>query len=91
MGTFRLEITGVGGHGCARGPKDGDSIEHVGCGNMRCPDCLARALVETYKRLGFLSGEGYTPPLEAKFTHWPGTPEAVVDDLLHNVRRGSFS
>lgn len=84
MGQFRVVIEGVGGHGCARRPKDGESIKYEGCGSMRCPDCLARELVEKYQRLGIFD-------LKAKFTHWPDTPEQVVDDLVENVRHGSFT
>ena len=42
-----------------------------------------RELVEKYKRLGFHD-------LKATFTHWPDTEHQVIDDLVANVRRGSF-
>ena len=83
MGLFRIEIEAVAGHGCDRRPKDGESIEWGGCQRMNCPDCLARDLVNRFKRLGFHG-------LKATFTHWPGEPTQVVDDLVANVRHGSF-
>lgn len=83
MGQFRIEISAVAGHGCSRSEKDGESIKYSGCQRLNCPDCLARDLVERFKRLGFHD-------LKATFTHWPGEPAEVVDDLVAGVRRGSF-
>lgn len=81
MGQFNVSVTAVGGHGCQREVKDGGQV--YGCGQMSCPDCIAREFVETLKRRG-------ANVEEAKLTHWPGTPTEVVDDLLTRKRTGSF-
>jgi hypothetical protein len=81
MGTFKVEITAVGGHGCQREIKDGGEV--YGCGQKSCPDCEARAVVAALKRIG-------CSVTEATLTHWPGQPGQVVDDLLSKVRKGSF-
>ena len=85
MGDFRIVIESVGGHGCDRAAKEGQAIEykeeprHV----EYCPDCKAKQLVELFKR-------GWSTT-RATLTHWPGTPEEVVDDLAAGVRtKGSF-
>ncbi len=94
MGTFRVEIQAVGGHGCQREIKDGGTVE--GCGQPSCPDCITRDFVKRLKA----SGAYFSPPVPgidqpnadgfARITHWPGTESAVVDDLLTGVRKGSF-
>jgi hypothetical protein len=81
MGTFKIEITAVGGHGCQREIKDGGTV--YGCGRRDCPDCEARAVIDALRRIS-CSIE------EAKLTHWPGEPGQVVDDLLTRKRSGSF-
>lgn len=80
MGTFRIEITAVGGHGCQREQKHGDKVE--GCGQASCPDCQARRFVEEFKKTNNVSS--------AVVRHWPDTPEEVKDNLLTGVRTGSF-
>lgn len=84
MGLFKIEISAYAGHGCERKAGDGESIEYLGCQRMNCPDCLAKDLVQKFKRLGFHD-------LKATFTHWPNDPSQVVDDLVAGVRRGRFS
>lgn len=94
MGTFRVEVQAVGGHGCQRERKDGSVVE--GCGQPSCPDCITREYVRALKA----SGAFFQPPLidreqpdsdgYARITHWPGQPGAVRDDLLTGVRSGSF-
>lgn len=81
MGQYRIEITAVGGHGCQRELKDGQTV--YGCGHRGCPDCSARALVDELRRNG-------NTVESAKLTHWPGTTTEVQDDLLTKVRKGSF-
>lgn len=84
MGTFRVEVQGVGGHGCQRDIKDGRMV--YGCQSMGCPDCITREFVETLKRKGMMA----MPDAKATFTHWPGEKGEVVDDLLTKVRKGNF-
>ena len=75
MGQFKIEITAAGGHGCKREPKEGERV--YGCRRMDCPDCAFADFVERLRR----SGAG--PIIEkATFTHWPGTPEQVVDEVV---------
>ena len=81
MGKFVVNVQAVGGHGCQREKKDGETVE--GCGLPACPDCAARGLVKTLKSMG-CSIESAT------LTHWPGDPSTVVDDLLSGKRTGSF-
>lgn len=87
MGDFRIEIKGTGGHGCDRDAQEGEELAPR-CANPSCPDCMARKFVDELKATGMLA-ESYGST--ATFTHWPGKPEAVVDDLLGGVRAsGSF-
>jgi hypothetical protein len=81
MGTFNVQVTAVGGHGCQREVKGGSEV--YGCRNMNCPDCITREYVERLQRTG-------ANVSEAKLTHWPGQPGQVVDDLLTRKREGSF-
>lgn len=74
MGQYRMEITAVGGHGCARKPVEGERV--YGCHRDDCPDCQFAAFVERLCRRGGLE--------RATFTHWPGTPEEVVDAVRVN-------
>ena len=81
MGQFRIEIVAVGGHGCKREIGDGEVVE--GCGNPGCPDCETRAFVASFRQRNSVE--------KATFTHWPGTPGEVQDDLLTGKRTGSFN
>lgn len=81
MGTFRVEIQAVGGHGCNRSVKDGEINE--GCKQPNCPDCIARHFVGLLKA-------NYTNVESAVLIHWPGTKEEVRDDLLTGIRHGNF-
>lgn len=81
MGMYRLEIEAVGGHGCNREIKDGGTT--YGCGHRACPDCEVRALIDQLRAKG-------SSVSKAVLTHWPDTPQTVVDDLLTGVRKGSF-
>ena len=81
MGNFRLVIESVGGHGCDRQAGPGEEL-HL-CGQPYCPDCRAYELAAKYTN-------GW-PQTKATFTHWPDTPEEVVDDLVSGRRvKGSF-
>ena len=91
MGTFRIEIQGVGGHGCQREVKSGQKVE--GCGSPSCPDCLARAFVKQLSDAGMMSTYMTSEPgslVYAKLTHWPYGHGSVTDDLLTGVRSGNF-
>lgn len=72
MGSSLLEFQSVGGHGCNRDAKVGEEVR--GCGKFGCPDCEARRAVEQMLRAGVGTFE------RARFVHWPGTPEEVVDE-----------
>lgn len=72
MGSFKLEFQAVGGHGCQREAKAGETF--VGCGRMGCPDCECKRVVEDL-RAKFSTVE------KATLTHWPDQECAVVDDL----------
>lgn len=87
MGTFNINITGVGGHGCDRKAKAGERL-YGRCGKFGCPDCMAHDFVQQLRQKGMLSGFGEAA---AEFTHWPGQPSEVVDDMLTNERKkGQF-
>jgi hypothetical protein len=73
MGSSLLEFQSVGGHGCNRDAKVGEEV--VGCGKMGCPDCEARRAVEALMRAGVGSFE------KARFVHWPGQTDEVVDEF----------
>jgi hypothetical protein len=81
MGQFKVEVVAVGGHGCQRERKDGDTV--YGCQRMDCPDCIAREFVAKLQSRG-ASVES------AKLTHWPGSAAEVQDDLLTRKRKGAF-
>ena len=81
MGNFNITVKAVGGHGCQREIKDGETVE--GCGQPGCPDCQARQFVADLKASN-------TNVESATITHWPGQPSEVVDDLVTKIRKGSF-
>jgi hypothetical protein len=72
MGSSLVQFQSVGGHGCNRDAKVGEEVK--GCGRFGCPDCEARRAIETLLRSGCGTFEG------ARFVHWPGSPEEVVDE-----------
>jgi hypothetical protein len=86
MGDFRFVLESVGGHGCDREALEGEPLkfklddpDHV----RHCPDCKIKHLVDEFKRSW--------PGTRATLTHWPGTPEEVVDDLAEGRRiKSSF-
>lgn len=73
MGSSLLEFQSVGGHGCNREAKVGEVV--IGCGRMGCPDCEARRAVKAL----MLSGVGTFE--RARFVHWPGQADEVVDEF----------
>lgn len=87
MGTFNINITATGGHGCERKAKEGEML-FSRCGRFNCPDCMAYEFVQQLKQRGMLN---YSLGQKAIFTHWPETPSEVVDDMLANKRiKGQF-
>jgi len=134
MGAFKIEIVGVGGHGCERKAKEGEKL-HGRCGKFNCPDCLAYDFVQRLRQAGMVregdtaygnslaldsldapaGSEEYFTDMDhrlidndeahariargelvrrffrymqkAEFTHWPYSPDSVVDDMLRNERR----
>ncbi|HLN56104.1 MAG TPA: hypothetical protein VK207_08930 [Bacteroidales bacterium] len=82
MGTFKIEITAVGGHGQDRSKKEGEKVNFYEGGNTS-PDALAKTFVENLRGWG-------NDVQEAKITHWPGEPGEVVDDLKTCERKGNF-
>lgn len=81
MGDFNINITGTGGHGCERKAVAGEKL-HGRCGRFNCPDCMAYEFVQQLKQRGMLQ----FPHNSATFTHWPGQPSSVIDDMLKNER-----
>lgn len=81
MGTFRIEIEAVGGHGCQREVGYGGVV--AGCQRMGCPDCETRRFVALLRSQGNSVGS-------ATLRHWPGEPTEVRDDLLSGKREGGF-
>jgi hypothetical protein len=73
MGSSLLEFQSVGGHGCNREAKVGEEV--MGCGKMGCPDCESRRAVVQLMTAGVGTFE------RARFVHWPGSAEEVVDEF----------
>jgi hypothetical protein len=83
MGTFKIEITAVGGHGVDREPKEGESVNFYKEGNT-APDAIAKQFTEVLRTYG-INVES------AKLIHWPGSESEVTDDLLNSKReKGNF-
>jgi hypothetical protein len=89
MGDFRILIEAIGGHGCGREAKDGQTVNR--CNRRGCPDCEAIRFVDELKRANNVQ--------LAKVEHWPvpgaaGTTRTEnpgpVDDLLTGIRHGQF-
>jgi len=87
MGTFRVEIEAVGGHGCQRLVGDGE-VKKDRCQDeyyqdkYYCVDCAVKEFVEELKKKNNV--------VSATLTHWPGTPQEITDDLLTMKRKGAF-
>ena len=79
MGQFAIIISGIGGHGCERGVKDGETV--LGCNQPNCPDCIAREFVRRLKRNSITE-------LKAELVHWPAaidTIDGLVDDVSETL------
>jgi hypothetical protein len=82
MGTFKIQITAVGGHGQDRNAKDGEIVNFFENGS-NTPDAIAKMCVENLKAWGSVVES-------ATITHWPDEPSTVIDDLLTGKRQGNF-
>ena len=82
MGTFKIEITAVGGHGQDRGKKEGEVVNFNEGGEFT-PDAIALKLVNELQDKG-------NSIESATITHWPGESSEVVDDLVTGIRKGNF-
>lgn len=82
MGTFKIEITAVGGHGVDRGTKDGESVNFKAEGD-KTPDAIAKDFADALKESGCSIDS-------ATITHWPGSDSEVKDDLITGIRKGNF-
>ena len=82
MGTFKIQITAVGGHGQDREVKEGEVVNFYKDGSTT-PDALAKTFVEMLKAHG-------SSVEEAKIVHWTEQESEVTDDLLIGVRKGNF-
>jgi len=91
MGDFLIKVASMGGHGCNRDAKAGETFQ--GCGRIDCPDCFAAEMVANFKRR--------FPVHYALFIHWPTELNAtlgrsydqaheVVDDM-HYVTKDGWS
>lgn len=83
MGTFRIEIEAVGGHGVDREVKDGEIVNFYKDGRTT-PDAVAKSFAEALK---WVAGADVR---SAKIIHWPGDKSEVTDDLMTGERRGNF-
>lgn len=82
MGSFRITIGAVGGHGVDRGKKHGETVDFE-ADNENSPDAIAKRFVDELKAKG-------NSVTEATIHHWPGTDSQVIDNLLTGKRTGSF-
>lgn len=82
MGTFKIEITAVGGHGQDREKKEGEIVD-FNAGGENTPDAIAKKCVDDLKAAG-VNVE------EATIIHWPGSETEVTDDMLTSTRKGNF-
>lgn len=91
MGDFRFELNAVGGHGCSRVAKDGETVP--GCSEPSCVDCMFARFIEDLRSRG-------TSIKDAVIVHWPNSTAAVLDVFtgdypstaapLKRTRRGHF-
>lgn len=82
MGTFKVEITAVGGHGVDRLKKNGETVDFNSDG-PNSPDAITARYVQEMKQSG-VNVE------VAVIRHWPDQPSEVKDNLLTGERTGNF-
>lgn len=74
MGAFKIEIVGVGGHGCDRKAKAGDKL-YGRCGRFSCPDCEAFDFVQRLRQKGMIRENdlAYSIEVPADCEGYPGS------------------
>lgn len=82
MGTFKIVIQAVGGHGVDREKKNGEKVNFKAEGDFT-PDAIAERFANELKHFG-------CNVEEAQIIHWPGEENTVVDDLVTGERTGNF-
>lgn len=82
MGTFKIEIVAVGGHGQDREKKDGEVVNFE-AGGEGTPDEIASDFVKVLQAAG-------CDVQSARIVHWPGEQSEVSDNLLTGIRTGNF-
>jgi len=85
MGAFKIELVGVGGHGCERKAKAGDKL-HGRCGRFTCPDCIAFDFTQRLRQAGMVreGDQAYSVPIDAI-----AIGEMKEKGLLVGLERGS--
>ncbi len=79
MGMFKIEIKLTGTHACDRTAKPGEKL-HGRCRRLDCADCRTLDFIQMLRQFGsFRIGE-------ATMTHFTGSQNEIVDDLLKNER-----
>jgi hypothetical protein len=82
MGNYRIIINAVGNHGQDRAKRHGEEVD-FGASGSHSPDGEAAEFVAQLKAMG-------ENVQEATIMHWPGTDNAVIDNLLTGKRIGQF-
>jgi hypothetical protein len=83
MGDWQITIDGgPSGHGCDRRSVEGETLQS--CGRSDCPDCVAVEVIANLARRG-------VPVKKATVTHWPGTPQTVVDEYRPGTLTGTVT
>lgn len=84
MGMFEVRIKLTGKHGCDASSQPGERLYHR-CRRLDCADCRVLDFIQNLRQYGgFSIGE-------ATLTHFAGSEQEIVDDLLTNTRiKGQF-
>jgi hypothetical protein len=77
---FKIEIEGIGDHGCDRSAKDGKHC--APCHQMGCPDCELRRHLNSFYMGGTVKS--------ARMIHYPGTDHEIVDEFKPDPMTGSM-
>jgi hypothetical protein len=87
MGTFKIEITGVGAHGVDRNKENGETVNFLAEGDTTA-DFIAKSLI---KQLASRFEQYGIVLQSAELIHWPDEPGEVRDNLITGIRSGSFN